>query len=105
MTTLPDGIVIRDRTRRVEAEIGVTPQMVEEVVKLLYEKHRDGDFPDWPTFIDRARKRPSLWHQYFDFEAWENFSQFGEDASKVRAVMRVAAMIFAPPPTSSGRAA
>jgi len=96
MTDATGKIPIRHRTRRVEPDLGVTPEDVVDVMRLVYEKDRPDDFPEWPEFLRDARRNASLWTQLLR-DPNDDFSSFGENAAKVRAVMRVAAVVFEPP--------
>jgi len=100
MTDVTGKTAIRHRIRRVESDLGVTKEMVIEVIKLLYDHYRDDDFPPFPEFLRDAHRDYSLWTQFF-CDPDENFDAFGENAPKIRAVMEVAGVIRRPPPINS----
>ena len=100
MTDEPNVIRIRHRERAAQRDLGVTSNDVIEVIRLVYEQGRPDDFPEWPEFLRDARRNPRLWAQYF-LDPDGDFSSFGEDAAKVQAVMRVAAVVFEPPGINS----
>ena len=91
---------IPHRSRPSRLPINVTPDIVLDVVRLIYETYLDEDAPSWPEFLRRARRDNYLWRQYLNglvLDPDEDLSTFGDNAEKVRAVLKIAAVVLAPP--------
>jgi len=87
------------------ASTGVTPDMVVKAARLSFEAWVkeygafERDTPSWEKVLAEARKPRGAdrWQQFVPADPDDDYSEFGDDASMMCAVARVAASVLRPP--------
>ncbi len=82
---------------------GVTPEMVEQAVRMIFESGDDPEFPSWEEWCEQAGKRgnSTMWSQFWmitdDEGLLEDVTASGGDADLVARVLAVARAVMYPP--------
>lgn len=81
---------------------GVTPEMVEQAARLIFESTDDPEFPSWEDWCALSRKRgnASMWHQLWMISdskgLLDDVVASGGDADLVARVLAVARAVMHP---------
>lgn len=90
------------QSRKARAQ-GVTPEMVEQAARMIFECDANPEFPSWEEWcaISRKRSNANMWQQFWmisaDAALLDAVTASGGDADLVERVLAVARAVLLPP--------
>jgi hypothetical protein len=98
---------------REKAVQGVTPEMVDQVARIMWERARENDssMPLWDDVLAGvgSKKGRAVWADFMSWLGWsvpdeaDLIEEHGEDAALVRKVLLVLQAVVRPPSEREGR--
>ena len=86
---------------RARAAAGVTPDMVVKATRLMYEYvcEQSQETSDWDAFVASARRRGGAdrWREMVPSDPNDDYTEFGNDESLIRAVAVLGGSFLQPP--------